>query len=186
MELTRPCSESCWSEHSERPKAVEHQISQNTQNGIHKNMAEWIQFIEMTTYEIRTVWWLSAGSQGDCNISRASQNIIRPAGKMGAIFFRNRKFAIGNISFVHCFCALFCKLFQIIGEISGSEVLALIRNNFAKLFSGQSPSLFRQVRRKYRFNCFQVLFQMKSPSWRSWRNLIPSLKEKNEALMWTE
>ena len=53
-----------------------------------------------------------------------------PAGRKNGrhFFFRNRKFAIGNISFVHCFCALFCKLFQIIGEISGSEVLALIRN----------------------------------------------------------
>lgn len=61
-------------------------------------------------YEIRTVWWLSAGSQGDCKIYRASQNIIRPAEKM--VFF----FAIANsqlatylscIVFVHWFVNCF-------------------------------------------------------------------------------
>ena len=88
---------------------------------------------------------------------------------MGAIFCRTSA----------TFSRIFCALFQISSAFSGGEVLALIRNKFAKLFSGQNPSLFGLFATYIPFWLFSsILFFMKSPSRRSWCNLILPLKQR--------
>jgi hypothetical protein len=68
------------------------------------------------------------------------------------------------------------RLIQVIGAISGAEVLIWICNNYAKLFSGHRILHFVYcLRRKHRF----FYKQLKSPSRRGWLDLVLSLKEIN-------
>ena len=120
----------------------------------------------------------SAGLQGSicsvkhrmCLFQMISHVIIRPAEIMGAIFFCTTPLTT--------FARIFCELFRIISAISGSVVLVMICNNYAKLFSGQNPSLLDCLLRMYSFDRFQALFQMKSPSRSSWFNPVLLLKQQ--------